>query len=506
MTMANLEAQQAARRAAGRASRASKCPGCGEKLPPSTGKRARQFCGEACRSKARRKATAFEGSSGTQNRRSEAGSTPATTGERFSTKGKIPSTAGQRGSEAETTPKRTPSVGGGWEGRFERREAHQTVALGKGFCRCGTRLVGGSAAVLVGERSATFAGVQTCHSVHMCTVCGSKILTVRAANAQAMADALAAAGYGLYLGTHTLRHFERMRYGTLKGDGRGGLVVVLHEGWKGAFGSAGRPWRRLAAEFGIVGYERAFEDTWGSDTGHHLHWHVLWVTTRPLSEDDLARFRRRLAETWRDSVLGAGGYEVSTTCSRPGCACRGEGHGTDLRPLNSGEEGDAARYLYKDGDKGPAGFGLEFTRSDLKDGRRWGRMSAFQLADLAAEELAELGKPGPLTLACRERENGVHGVRKHYRSQSLNKILKALEVAQDERTDAEIAADEEDDRRLVAVIPSATWYQHVVRQRGRRLALLRAAQSLGEVGVRTLIESWGLVWGTDVLPAESAQE
>ncbi|MQS18212.1 hypothetical protein F7Q99_40040 [Streptomyces kaniharaensis] len=132
-----------------------------------------------------------------------------------------------------------------------------------------------------------------------------------------------------------------------------------------------------------MGYERAFEDTWGSDTGFHVHWHALWVTQAPLPEEEFRRFRQRMAETWRDAVLNAGGYAVSTTCDRPGCPCGGDGHGTDLRPLNTGQEGDAARYLYKDGDKpGSAGFGLEFTRSDLKDGRRWGRMSPFQLGDL----------------------------------------------------------------------------------------------------------------------------
>jgi hypothetical protein len=54
---------------------------------------------------------------------------------------------------------------------------------------------------------------------------------------------------------------------------------------------------------------------------------------------------------------------------------------------------------------------------------------------------------------------------------------------------------------VVAVIPAHTWYRFVARHDGRRLALLKATESLGEVGVQTLIESWGLVWGRDVLPA-----
>ena len=497
-----------------RAPKRPKCSTCRGPVKVTPGKVTPTYCSDACRKRAKRilaKAPSDAKVSGveTPNVAGQAAFSGPKTGVRFSTTARKVSTPGQRGYREEITSKRTFSgnggSGGGWEARFERREAHQTVALGKRFCGCGARLTGGAAGVMVGAVVASFAGVQTCGSVHMCPVCGTKVLAVRAEDAQMAADALAAAGYGVYLGSHVLRHFKRQRYGSLRRGERGGLVAVLHDAWSLGFAKAGRPWRRLVKEFGIVGYERAFEDTWGSETGFHLHFHVLYVTEHPLSQEEFRAFRRRLAATWRDAVLAAGGYEVSTSCDKPGCPCEGEGHGTDLRPLGKGEEGDAARYLYKDGDKGTAGFGMEFTRSDLKSGRTWGRMSPWQLGDLAAEELEELGGPGPLTVAFREREHGVHGVKKHRRTPGLNKVLRQLEVAQDERTDEEIAAAEENqDRRLVAVIPSDTWYGHVVRLRGRRQALLRAAEALGEVGVRTLIESWGLVWGTDVLPAETA--
>lgn len=359
---------------------------------------------------------------------------------------------------------------------------------------------------MTGALAASFAGVQTCHSVHLCPVCMSKVLAVRAANVQAAADGLAAAGYVLALGTNTLRHFKRLPYGTLRDGQRGGLVAVLHDAWKGAYGSAGRPWRRLRDGYGIVGYERAFEDTWGSDSGWHLHWHVLWVlkVDAAVVGDErkqlLDGFRRAVATTWRDAVLAAGGYDVSMKCDRPGCPCGGEGHGTDVRFIGADEEGETARYLYKDGDKGTAGIGLELTRSDFKDGRSWGRMSPLQLGDLAAEELLQLGRPGELVERYRERERGVYKVRKHYRSQSLNKLVRVLEIEQDVRSDAEIAADEGEGLLPVAVIPARTWYRHIAYHPGRRLALLRAAESLGEVGVQTLVESWGLVWGRDVLP------
>jgi len=372
------------------------------------------------------------------------------------------------------------------------------VALGKAFKGCGNRLTGNAATLMAAPGEAALTGVCRCNNVHMCAWCGARILAVRASNAQLMADGLAANGYGLHLGTSTLRHFERMPFGSNRKGQRFGLVSVLHDGWKGAYGSSGRPWRRLKAEFGVIGYERAYEDTWGPDTGHHLHWHTLWVTAELLDADGQSAFRRAIATAWADGVRSAGGYEVSQTCNRPACSCGGEGHGTDLRSLNSGEEGETARYLYKDGDKGTAKIGLELSRQDLKDGRRDGRLGPWQLGDAAADELAASGgTPGVFTNAYRERERGIFGVRKQYRTQGLNALVKLLEIAQDERTEDEIT-DESGGLVPILVIPSGTWYRHISRVPGRRLDLVKVAEAHGISGVRLLIESWGLRWGIDV--------
>ena len=70
----------------------------------------------------------------------------------------------------------------------------------------------------------------------------------------------------------------------------------------------------------------------------------------------------------------------------------------------------------------------------------------------------------------------------------------------DNRTDEEIAAEEVGGEGL-AIIPAETWYRAVVRYRGRSLVLLRAAEAGGVWAVRAVVESWGLVWGRDVLDA-----
>lgn len=424
----------------------------------------------------------------------------------FSSKGKSPSAAGQSVAADAAKPKKGQSKKDPRDARFERRDRHQAVALGNAFRACGNRLTGNAATLMAALGEAAIAGVCRCNNVHMCAWCGTRILAVRASNAQLMADGLALNGYGLHLGTSTLRHFERMPFGSNRKGERFGLVSVLHDGWRGAYGSSGRPWRRLKAEFGVIGYERAYEDTWGPDTGFHLHWHTLWVTAAPLDEDGQIAFRRAIAAAWADGVRSAGGYEVSQMCDRPNCPCGGEGHGTDLRPLNGGEEGEAARYLYKDGDKGTAKIGLELSRQDLKDGRRGGRLGPWQLGDAAAEEMvASGGVPGVFTERYRERERGIHGVRKQYRTQGLNALVKLLEIPQDERTENEIT-DESGGLQPILVIPSSTWYRHIVRVPGRRLDLVKVAEAHGIGGVRLLIESWGLRWGIDVFDPPTEEE
>lgn len=508
---------------------------CGKPIVHIPGKgRVKVYCSAACKMRAKRaidRASQTPTNGAGQDRRepkSNAG---------FSSKGKSPSTAGQsaatgtgstclEGSQTEPSgagesERARPSQETAPQGRtdprderFARRDRHQTVAMGEAFKGCGNRLTAGTAELLWKPGEATFGNTCRCNQVHTCPWCMSRILAVRGSNVQLAADGLADRGYGIHLGTNTLRHFERMAFGTVRKGMRFGLVAVLHDGWKGAYGSAGRRWRTMRDDFGIVGYERAFEDTFGWGSGFHLHWHTMWVTRTVLDAETQAAFRDALASAWADAVEAAGGYSVSETCDRPGCFCQGKGHGTDLRPLNGAEDaeegatGKQARYLYKDGDKakgGVAKIGLELAGQNFKAGRGEDRMGPLELGDAAAAELERLGKPGPFVEKYREREFGVFQVRKHYRTQGLNRLIKQLGIEQDTRTEEEITDDTEG-LRAIAVIPAGTWYRHIARRAGRRLDLIKVAETYGLPGVRRLVESWGLVWGKDVLdpPTEAA--
>ncbi|MFE4663066.1 hypothetical protein ACFRFJ_41035 [Streptomyces hydrogenans] len=485
-------------------------PGCGKPIVHIPGKRPKVYCSDACKKRAKRAIAAALATPETPSLTATGATTESKRDAGFSSKRKSPSTAGQKGCVTPAPRGRDPYTDS--EARrtgkpdrrdenFERRDRHQTVSLNEAFKACGYRLTDGVAELLWRPGEATFGKMCRCNNVHICPWCMSRILAVRSSNVQLAADGLADAGYGLHLGTNTLRHFERMAFGTIRKGMRFGLVAVLHDGWAGAYGSAGRRWRKLRDEFGIVGYERAFEDTFGWGSGFHLHWHAMWVTETTFDPDAQERFRDALALAWAESVEAAGGYTVSQTCDRPGCYCEGKGHGFDLRPLNQGEEAQAARYLYKDGDKakgGTAKIGLELTGQAFKDGQQYGRMGPLELGDAAAAELLRLGQPGPYVEKYREREFGVFQVRKHYRSQNLNRLIKALEIPQDTRTEEQITNDTEG-LVAIALIPARIWYQHIARRPGRRLDLIKVAETYGLPGVRRLVESWGLVWGKDVL-------
>ncbi len=61
-------------------------------------------------------------------------------------------------------------------------------------------------------------------------------------------------------------------------------------------------------------------------------------------------------------------------------------------------------------------------------------------------------------------------MRKQYRTQGLNALVKALEIVQDERTEDEIT-DESGGLQPILVIPSGTWHRHETATQHIRVAV-----------------------------------
>ncbi|MEU8886111.1 hypothetical protein [Streptomyces hydrogenans] len=99
------------------------------------------------------------------------------------------------------------------------REAIQRFTLLSGLRVCGTRLTGEEVGVHIGEGSARFAGLQSCHSVWACPICQARIRAARAVELERAALAWLKAGHGLYMATLTVPHWEHVRLASRVKDG-----------------------------------------------------------------------------------------------------------------------------------------------------------------------------------------------------------------------------------------------------------------------------------------------
>jgi hypothetical protein len=402
---------------------------------------------------------------------------------------------------------------------------------------------------------ASFSGVGTCGSVHTCPVCQPSIRIPRAEFLQRAGDAWEADSRGLFMLTLTMRHYRRQPLDD--------LVEVQRAAWREAFGqNRGRRWRRAMERFGIRGYVRAWETTHRTANGWHVHYHVLYFADRPLgqleerepetaaellarheSEDQAARmavWRKAMAradvqdemewlsaagrasgalwdklrqrrtdltaelenlavrdtrprvvrelediayEVWANAVTGVGGYTPSRA------------HGARIDAPNRGEAGQLARYLMKDQDKQTWSIADELVRQDLKQGLGDSRTPMQIARDAVAGDTQSAA-------LWREFEPAATGIRSLYWSQGMKALLAELGVEPDDRTDDQLA-DAEEDAKPLAMVLAGPWYRHVVAHPGRDLAMLHAAELTGQAGVRILTETWGLIWGVDVLEPES---
>ncbi|WP_367575290.1 protein rep [Streptomyces griseoaurantiacus] len=331
-----------------------------------------------------------------------------------------------------------------------------------------------------GPGAAGWEGVATCGSVHVCPVCMPSVRRARAAELESAGTAWESVdtkngkARGLVLVTLTMRHYARQSLGL--------LVQRQREAWKRAFGqNALRTTKQLKKGMGVVGHVRSWEVTHG-DNGWHAHFHVaVFLEERP-SAQRVQILRRLIYRAWADALERVSAYRPSWE------------HGVRVDAPGTGEAGQIARYLMK-GQDGKWGAAQELVRGDVKAGRRGHRMP-LQIARGAVA-----GDERDVAL-WREYEETATGLRALYWSNGLRKLLADL-VQLDDRTDSEVATDDQvKDKKPIAHFPLRTWYGHVVKVPGRRLQLVHAAEKWALSGVRTVVESWGLLWGVDVTEPE----
>jgi len=318
---------------------------------------------------------------------------------------------------------------------------------------CGRGVTGNQVAVkLSPDRAAYVAGVMRCGLIHLCPPCSAKIRDERAKVIAKAAGRWQQAGNTVYMVTFTAPHDLGMPLE--------GLLKLI----SGAFSKviAGRPWKRVKEQAGIVGTIRSLEVTHGPN-GWHPHLHVLVLVEGDPGAEGLAAMSLHFRGKWR-KVITAAGYRAPSDL-----------HGVKIERCESAAE--AGLYISKTQDG--RSVGNELARGDMKRGRD-GHRTPFQIID----DYAEHGYAADLAL-WHEYENAMPG----HQAITWSKGLKQL-LAVTERTDEEIVEAEEDGEVLV-LIDAPDW-RIIMKNPGLEADILDAAESGGAWAVIGLLADYGI--------------
>ena len=275
------------------------------------------------------------------------------------------------GSRQATLPPE-PEPESGLKRRYRlRRTAGNILGRGHRTSLCGRRSVAadGSVTVWRGDTgAASFRSVVTCGSLWACPVCAARIAARRSETLTALCEAHGSAGGGLAFLTLTMRHTRRQSLKNLRAD--------LLRAW--AKLTSGARWKRLRERYGILGFVRVIEVTFGQANGWHPHIHALLFTERNLEPAALLRLKRRLFVIWAALLRGDRWNRAGRRVERGEGACPTYANGIDLKWADPGSSGTVAAYLAK------WGAGMELSGHAVKDGRK-GNRTPFQLLQMADE-------------------------------------------------------------------------------------------------------------------------
>jgi hypothetical protein len=285
--------------------------------------------------------------------------------------------------------------------------------------------------VVVSKRSqrAAFKNLQVCGSVWQCPVCAAKISEQRRTELTQIVAGHRATGGFVYLVTRTFPHGSNDRLIDLMAK-----LKLVEENYRN-----GAPWLRYTARFGVVGYARAVECTYGRH-GWHPHIHELLFTTTELDLDDL-----KLATHAR----------WSTVCEKSGLGTPSFEHGVDVR-----DGAWADKYL------GKWGLESEMTKGHVKKGRDES-LSPFDLLRLIAQSLDSKVVNQAKGLF-RQYCEAFRGKRQLVISPSLKKYL-----VEPELSDEELAKQLERDAMTLGLLSLDGW--KIILARQQRAQVLEAA-------------------------------
>lgn len=341
------------------------------------------------------------------------------------------------------------------------QQAHKTLNPSRRYLSCFATIRGDRSEVEVrisGDSGRCYlAGLMTCGSVWACPVCAAKIQAVRAEELKQAIRTAKALGLTVAMLTLTVPHRIHDDLGELLTGFTGSLGAV----------TGGRAWKGLRDTYGIAGYVRALEVTFGFKNGWHPHAHVLLFLNPDTNLDQL---KKDIFPLWEKAVISRGLGAPSAAAMK----------------LDGAEKAHA--YVTKFGREW--GVAEELVRSHTKSAREGGYSPFDLLGEYAYGNRKETSvkRFGALY---REYCDVFHGRRQLQWSQGLKKRL----LGSEGRTDAEIADSLGKLDEILSRISAQDW-RLVLRARMTG-AVVYAADLHGAEGVENLLKGLRLRFGVE---------
>ena len=323
--------------------------------------------------------------------------------------------------------------------------------------KCKTVIGNGHVGLVANGGGSHFTGLESCGNIWVCPVCGPKIRASRTNDVLLAFDRHAANGGGFAFLTLTVQHEH--------GEALAMLLGVLGGAWKSV--AEQREYKEWKQRLGMIGSITALEVTDGVNSWHP-HRHVMLLTERPLSRNEVEAFEAVLDELY-------GRWITKQGRKRGGLDARtGRRVGVRLEYVAPGKREQLGRYITK------LQAGFELTRGDLKQSRAAADGKGRLPFDILDEAMAG-GEGADQALArWREYEQAMTGKSAVRFSKGLRAHL-GMEAAKTDQELAEQVVGGEAD-----IYIRARLFRRMTRD-GHRARLLLAHRRGGELAVLQLV-------------------
>ena len=288
-------------------------------------------------------------------------------------------------------------------------------------------------------------GVVTCGSPWSCLRCSYKIRAKRARHIAHAVGAHIAQGGGVLFGTFTMSHD--------RGEELDNLWTILSQGW--AYMTSGRQWVDFRNDFGLVGWVKSVEVTHGAN-GWHPHIHVLFFVDRPMNdfdrEHEYRAFRASLRNRWIRWFHRKHNRNVS------------QEFGTRFDPVKADESDIIGIYCTK--------VGYELAMADSKLGRTEGQRHPFAIA----HDAANYGDKADVILL----REWIVGSKRKKSIHWAGAQVKGYIAAEVDKTDAELAQEEQVGDESLLVVERDLWQRLISRTDGARSDFLALFEDGGD--------------------------